>query len=100
MTALDQEFQPVLAGGLGTLVVSLVLGGIGFIPCVGWLGYFVVGLIGLGAVLLTRFGSRPYPENGGALAVPGTGEIVEVPPPDAPKSGALEEAADQASEEE
>jgi hypothetical protein len=100
LTALDQEFQPVLAAGLGTLVVSLVLGGIGFIPCVGWLGSFVVGLIGLGAVLLTRFGSRPYPEDGGALAAPGTGEIVEIPPPDAPESDASEEAPDQKAEEE
>ncbi|NIS79664.1 MAG: hypothetical protein GTO14_05520 [Anaerolineales bacterium] len=59
--SLDQEFQPVMAAGLGTLVLSLVVGGIGFIPCVGWLASFLVGVFGLGAVLLTRFGSRPYP---------------------------------------
>jgi hypothetical protein len=100
LTALDQEYQPIMAAGLGTLVVSLVLGGIGFIPCVGWIGSFVVGMIGLGAVLLTRFGSRGYPENGGAVAIPGTGEIVEVPPPDAPESDDSEEAQESAPEEE
>ena len=59
--ALNQDFQPVLSAGLGTLVLSLVVGGIVFIPCFGFLFSLLVGAFGLGAVLLTRFGTRTYP---------------------------------------
>jgi hypothetical protein len=59
--ALNQDFQPVLSAGLGTLVLSLVIGGIGFVPCVGFLLSMLVGAFGLGAALLTRFGTRSYP---------------------------------------
>lgn len=58
--ALNRSFQPVMAAGLGTLVLTAVVNGIGFIPCVGWLAPFLVGSVGLGAVLMTRYGSRPY----------------------------------------
>ncbi len=59
--ALNQDFQPVLSAGLGALVLSLVVGGIVFVPCVGFLFSLLVGAFGLGAVLLTRFGTRTYP---------------------------------------
>jgi hypothetical protein len=58
--ATNQEFQPVVAAGLGTLILSLVVNGIGLIPCVGWLIPFLVGIIGTGAVLMTRFGRQEY----------------------------------------
>jgi hypothetical protein len=59
--ATNAEFQPVVAAGIGTLIFSLVVNGIGtIVPCVGWLVPFLLGSVGLGAVLMTRFGSRPY----------------------------------------
>ncbi len=61
------QVQPAAAAGLGTLVVTFVADGIGFIPCVGWLAPALVGSLGLGAVLLTRFGSQIYV---GATAAP------------------------------
>jgi hypothetical protein len=82
--ALNQEYQPVVMAGLGTLILSLVVNGIGFIPCVGWLAPFLVGAVGLGGVLLTRFGTQAYLPS--AAAVPTAEEaIVEVPPPDEPE---------------
>ncbi len=63
---LEQAFKtewalPVTAG-LGTFLLTLVIDGIGrLVPCVGWLAPSAVGLMGLGAVLLTRFGSQDYP---------------------------------------
>jgi hypothetical protein len=48
-----------LAAGLGTFLLNLVVNSIGFIPCIGWLMPTLVGLVGLGAVVLTRFGMRP-----------------------------------------
>jgi hypothetical protein len=54
------ELHPAGYAGLGTLLVSLVVGGIDFIPCVGWLASLFVILLGLGGVLLTRFGTQQY----------------------------------------
>lgn len=48
---------PVLAVVLGVVLLMLV----GQIPVFGWLVSCVVGLLGLGAVVMTRFGTRPYP---------------------------------------
>ena len=58
--ATNQDFQPVVAAGLGTLILGLVVNGIGLIPCVGWLIPFLVGIIGTGAVLMSRFGGQEY----------------------------------------
>lgn len=59
--ALKWEAHPAAAAGAGTLVLSLVAGGLGFIPCIGWLAPFLAACVGLGAVLLTRFGTQTYP---------------------------------------
>lgn len=58
--ATNADLQPVVAAGIGTLIFSLVVNGIGFIPCVGWLAPLLLGAVGLGAVLMTRFGNRQY----------------------------------------
>lgn len=58
---LNVNWSLPLAAGFGALVLSLVANGIGFIPCVGWLAPFLVSIVGLGAVILTRFGFKPYP---------------------------------------
>jgi hypothetical protein len=82
--ALNQEYQPVVMAGLGTLVLSLVVNGINFIPCVGWFAPFLVSAVGLGGVILSRFGTQTYVIS--AAAVPAEEEaIVEVPPPDEPE---------------
>lgn len=66
--------SPILAAGLGTLVLSMVSGGINFIPCWGGLFTLIVGFVGLGAVIITRFGTKVYaPELG--TAITGTGEL-------------------------
>lgn len=57
---LKWDLHPAAAGGLGTFLFSLVIGGIGFIPCFGWLAPLVVILLSIGAVILTRFGTQSY----------------------------------------
>jgi hypothetical protein len=76
--AFKQEWHPAIAAGLGTLVLMAILNGLAFIPCVGWIPRILVGLVGLGAVLLTQFGRKPYIRS---LTVPpaGTGDML--PPP-------------------
>jgi hypothetical protein len=61
---------PVLAA-LGTFILTVIVNGVGkLVPCIGWLLPFVVGVVGLGAVLLTRFGTHPYPVEAAAVTVP------------------------------
>lgn len=59
-TTLKWEMHPAAAAGLGTLLLTFVIGGIGLVPCVGWIAPFLVAAMGLGGVILTRFGSQPY----------------------------------------
>lgn len=50
-----------ISAGIGTLVLTLIANLLGAIPCVGWVIPFVVTMIGLGAVILSRFGTQRYP---------------------------------------
>lgn len=61
---LKTEWSPLVQAWLGTLVLSFVGGLLGWVPCIGWLGQVLLGSLGLGGVLLTRFGMRSYPESG------------------------------------
>jgi hypothetical protein len=70
---INQTWAPVLTTGFGTFLLMLVGGYIGMIPCVGWIAPFLIGVVGIGGVILTWFGSRSGP---GTLAV----QPVEVPP--------------------
>jgi hypothetical protein len=54
------EWAPAVSAGIGTFVLFLVLGGFAFIPCIGWIPMFLLGLWGLGAVIMTRFGTQEY----------------------------------------
>jgi hypothetical protein len=58
---LHQQWPTVISAGLGTLLLSLVANGIGLTPCVGWIVPVLVGFVGMGGVLLSRFGTRVYP---------------------------------------
>ncbi len=52
--------SPAVTAALGTGVLTLAAHVIGWIPCAGWVTVGLLAMIGLGAVLLTRFGTRPY----------------------------------------
>jgi len=59
--AIHQDWHPVFSAGLGTFALTLItkaLTGIPVLNCVGWLVPFLLGLAGLGAVLMTRFGTQ------------------------------------------
>jgi hypothetical protein len=49
-----------LSAGIGTLILTVVASAIWQIPCVGWVAPFVVAMIGLGGVIMSRFGTRTY----------------------------------------
>lgn len=72
--------EPVISG-IGVLLLSLFVGLFSLIPCVGWIIGFILGLLGLGAVALTKFGSKMYTTKPQAISTQ------TPPPPPAPGSG-------------
>lgn len=67
--AINQSWSPVLTVGLGTFLLVLVSGAFGFIPCLGGLAQFLLGLLAIGSVVVTRFGARSM-QNPGVIASP------------------------------
>lgn len=54
------KWHLAISAGLGTLLLTLVMEVVGRIPCIGWTVVFVIGVLGLGAVILTRLGTRLF----------------------------------------
>ncbi len=55
-----------VSAGVGTFILTLVMNGLGLlVPCVGWIVPMILGSIGLGAAVLTRLGTRSYPNEFG-----------------------------------
>ncbi len=54
------KVAPALVAASGTLILSIIGRVVAEIPCIGVVLVFFVSLIGLGAVILTRFGTRDY----------------------------------------
>lgn len=60
---LNQNWADAVNAGVGTLMLSLVAGGFGeIIPCVGWIVPILAVCLGLGAIVLTRFGMQEATE--------------------------------------
>ncbi|MGA2504366.1 MAG: polymer-forming cytoskeletal protein [Anaerolineales bacterium] len=60
-TAIHQNWHPAFSAGLGVFALTLVanaLTGIPVLNCIGWLVPFLLGLAGLGAVIMSRFGTQ------------------------------------------
>jgi hypothetical protein len=55
---LSQTWSPMQKTGFGTFFLVMVGGLIGFIPCLGTLVQFLLGLLGSGGALMTWFGNR------------------------------------------
>jgi cytoskeletal protein CcmA (bactofilin family) len=73
--AVNQTWAPPLTAGLGTFLMMLVVGGIGMIPCVGWLATSLVALLGVGGVVLTLFGTQSYPRVVPPMTPPGSNPV-------------------------
>lgn len=73
LTALKGEYQPVIAVVIGVTILAVL----SQIPCLGWMLGLVAGAAGLGAVVLTRFGTAPYQR-------PAAGVTPAEPPPAVP----------------
>lgn len=58
--AFKSQWHIAVKAGVGTLLLTLVTDAIARISCVGWVIPFLISIIGLGAVVLTRLGTREY----------------------------------------
>lgn len=67
------QLSPAVSAALGTGLLWLVTSAVGAVACVGWVAWVLLASVGLGAVTLTRFGTRPY-----------LGSITVAPPPPPP----------------
>jgi len=78
--AFHKDWPVAVDAGLGTFALVLVIDGIGsLVPCVGWIIPTLVGILGLGGVILTLFGTRSYPPEipGTEVRIPSTVETPE-----------------------
>ena len=58
---LKQTWTDPVSAGVGTMSLSLLASLLNVIPCIGWFFYVAAGMVALGAVVLTRFGTQEYP---------------------------------------
>lgn len=79
MSKLFRSNWPVpVAAGIGVLLLSLLVGTINLIPCVGWILGFIIVILGLGAVVISRFGSTRYANKMAQSVV--TSQVLPTPP--------------------
>ncbi len=78
--AIHRTWEPVVSAGVGTFLLSIGIGIVNQIPCVGWLAPVIVGLVGLGAAVITIFGTRAVPPHPGTI-VPVQPSSTEAPLP-------------------
>jgi hypothetical protein len=79
-------WHPSIAAGIGVLLLSLVTGFATLIPCIGWVIGAIVGILGLGAVVISRFGSSKYANKMVQAIIPSAPAAAIVPePPETPK---------------
>ena len=75
------EWAPALSAGLGTFILILVINGLEMaIPCLGWVFPALAGMIGLGALLLSRFGTQDYPSGDNYSAAALEPVVPQTPP--------------------
>lgn len=78
MKAFKTEWALPVSAGLGTLLLTLIMSGASvMIPCIGGIIPFLIGMMGLGAVLITRLGTQTYPPS----VVPVTAPVPASPTP-------------------
>ena len=82
--ALDQNWATPILAGVGMFILSLLFNGFQHIvPCVGFLPKFILGLWVTGAVVLTRFGTKEYPDSDTTVIPPAVEAVKSEPIPDA-----------------
>lgn len=83
-TLFKTTWHPSISAGVGTLLLSLVTGIAGLIPCMGWVIGFIVGIVGLGAVITSRVGSEKYVKKLYQAVIQPEAEVTPIDPIESP----------------
>lgn len=67
--ALKQNWAPAITAGIGTFLLSIATSIFGIVPCIGWIIPTLISILGLGGVLISRFGTQVYGTAIGASTV-------------------------------
>lgn len=81
-----QDWAPAVVAGIGTLALTLLSQIINWIPCLGFTLSALVATIGLGGVILSRFGTQVYVPHQPATPTAPTAPVSAAPQPPAPKA--------------
>ncbi len=96
------EWAEAVSAGLGTLVLGVGAWLLGYVPCIGWLIVPIIASLGLGGVILSRFGTQVYTERYPAVRQAAVVTAPPAPPappePPAPAGGEPPAEADKPSE--
>lgn len=87
-----RDILPVVAVIVGVLILTLI----SQVHFIGWLVSLVVGLLGIGAVVLTRFGTRAYPTPPTLMMTPAIATGPSVPGSYTPSSADIAKWEDKA----
>lgn len=64
------EWATPISAGIGVLLLTLVVGTLNLLPCLGWIFGFIVIILGVGAVVSSRFGSSKYADKVARAVLP------------------------------
>lgn len=67
---LKTQWVEAVSAGIGTLVLGLIVWLLGYLFCLGGLMSLLAASVGLGSIILTQFGTKPYPQPPTAVYVP------------------------------
>jgi hypothetical protein len=83
---MKQDWALPVSAMVGTFLLTLLINGLGaIIPCIGWVVPALVGMVGLGAALVTRYGARALPDAEVVASPAQSTQVAEtIPLPSAP----------------
>ncbi len=84
---LKTQWVEAVSAGIGTLVLGLIVWLLGYLFCLGGLMSLLAASVGLGSIILTQFGTKPYPTPPTVVYVP----AATPPSPPTPPSTSPEE---------
>jgi hypothetical protein len=86
---IKQDWALPVSAMVGTFLLTLLVNGVGaIVPCIGWVVPALVGMVGLGAALVTRYGALTLPDLEPATPAAQSSQVVEaIPLPSAPPEG-------------
>ncbi len=67
---LKTQWVEAVSAGIGTLILGLIVWLLGYLFCLGGLMSLLAASVGLGSIILTQFGSKPYPAAPAVVYVP------------------------------